>query len=86
VSESTNPFGGELSTTTATTTATTTTSAPEPTRDVKAFVDRTIKNKDVRVIQDLDGKIYFMYGFVNRNTILFTTTPESYFEIISRLK
>jgi hypothetical protein len=58
----------------------------EETRNIKNFIDRTIKNKDMRVIQDNDGKIYFVYGFTNRNTIIITTSPETFFEVTNRLK
>jgi hypothetical protein len=55
-------------------------------RDIGQFVDRTIKNKDMRVIQDESGKIYFVYGFVSRKYIVITTSPESYFEVVRRIR
>ena len=58
----------------------------EESRNIKNFIDRTIKNKDMRAIQDTDGKIYFVYGFTNRNTIILTTSPETFFEVTNRLK
>lgn len=54
--------------------------------DINKFVDRTIKNKDMRVIQDENGKIYFLYGFANRNTIIITTSVDAFFEVASRLR
>jgi hypothetical protein len=58
----------------------------QPTRDIHLFIDRTIRNRDVRVIQDNDGKIYFVYGFPKSGAILITTSIESYFEVLGRLK
>lgn len=55
-------------------------------RDINKFVDRTIKNKDVRVLQDDTGRIYFIYGFANPDTVIMTTSVESFFEISSRLR
>lgn len=85
----------EISTSSSTTTSTTTpavtevpvinTPAPDDI-DITKFVDRTIKNKDVRVLQDRNGKIFFIYGFSDSRTIIITTSPESYFEIIDKLK
>lgn len=71
---------------TGTSTSTTTTKSPQPTRDIHLFIDRTIRNRDVRVIQDNDGKIYFVYGFPKSGAILITTSIESYFEVLGRLK
>lgn len=71
----------------ATTTQTTSsTTAQKPPRDIHLFIDRTIRNRDVRVIQDNDGKIYFVYGFPKSGAILITTSIESYFEVLGRLK
>ena len=55
-------------------------------RDINLFIDRTIKNKDMRVLQDDAGKIYFLYGFVDKNTVIITTNPETFFEVSSRLR
>ncbi|MEN9852316.1 MAG: hypothetical protein RI996_259 [Candidatus Parcubacteria bacterium] len=57
-----------------------------PQRDITKFVDRTIKNKDMRVIESETGRIYFLYGFVDPNTIIITTSTESFFEIANRLR
>jgi hypothetical protein len=57
-----------------------------PERDITKFVDRTIKNKDMRVIEGPTGKIYFLYGFANPNTVIITTTTESFFEVSNRLR
>lgn len=69
-----------------TTPTTSTTSNTQNQQDIHLFIDRTIRNRDVRVIQDSDGKIYFVYGFPNSKTILMTTSIESYFEVLGRLK
>jgi hypothetical protein len=80
------------STTVATTTKRIITTVPvvpkvvTPARDITKFVDRTIKNKDMRTIEDSTGKIYFLYGFANPSTIIITTSPESFFEVQSRLR
>ena len=72
----------------ATTSTTTVLVQPKPVvqRDIQKFVDRTIKNKDMRVLQDDTGKIYLLYGFVNKDTVIITTAPEAFFEIGNRLK
>ncbi len=57
-----------------------------PSRDITKFIDRTIKNKDMRVIEDNTGKIHFLYGFANPSTIIITTSPETFFEVSSRLR
>jgi hypothetical protein len=81
------------STASSSATSTASSSTPQPPlapaidpRDISKFLDRTIKNKDMRVIQDDTGKIYLLYGFANRNTIIITTSVESFFAVSSRLR
>ena len=51
----------------------------------KHFGDTVLKNRDVRVMKDGQGKIYLMYSFPDRNTIIITTNPQTLTEIFDRL-
>jgi hypothetical protein len=50
----------------------------------KPFQDTTIRNIDVRTLLDKDGKTILLYGFVNQNTVIITTTQETFAEIMTR--
>ncbi len=50
------------------------------------FVDRIIKNKDVREFQDDNGNILFLYSFVDNTKLVLTTAESTLAEIISRLE
>jgi len=49
------------------------------------FVDLVINNKDARVLYDEFGNIVLLYAFVDRNTIIITTTEEAFLEIFKRM-
>jgi hypothetical protein len=49
------------------------------------FEDASISNKDVRVLRDDSGKIMFLYGIINRDTIIITVSDTAFSEIIDRL-
>jgi len=50
------------------------------------FVDTILDNTDVRVVQDAQGNTILLYGIVNGNRIIITTTEEAYKEIRARLR
>ncbi len=48
------------------------------------FSDAIIKNKDARVIYNTDGKIVFLYLFLNENTIFISTNSSALDEVTNR--
>jgi hypothetical protein len=72
-------------TTVSTSSPTENTVAPLPTLRGK-FVDRIIKNKDVRQFITNDGKILFMYSFVDNNKLVITDKEDTLAEILARLE
>ena len=67
----------------ATSTATTTLAQQSPLGDA-TFVDRIVLNHDARVLQNNTGDIYFLWTFLDRNTLVITTQENTLKEIISR--
>lgn len=51
----------------------------------KTFEDIVIKNKDTRVLNDLNGNSKLMYSFPDRKTILITTNQYTMIEVLDRL-
>ena len=51
---------------------------------IPIFSDVVLKNKDVRVLKDDDGKIILLYSFVDQNTIVITTNESTFSEVLSR--
>jgi hypothetical protein len=49
------------------------------------FTDEIIRNKEVRVLRNANGKIILLYGFVDRNTLVITTNEFTFAEIVTRL-
>ncbi|MCI0566003.1 hypothetical protein L0Y46_02275 [bacterium] len=58
-----------------------------PDRDLqnKKFRDLVIKNKDVRVLEDNGGRTVLLYSFVNRDTLIITTSEDTFLEIVARI-
>jgi hypothetical protein len=52
----------------------------------RKFEDLIVKNKDVRLIKDANGKIDMLYGFIDKDTIAITTSVDTFAEIIERVK
>jgi hypothetical protein len=50
------------------------------------FEDRIVKNKDVREFRAADGKIVFLYSFIDQTKLVVTASEETLAEIISRLE
>ena len=49
------------------------------------FADEVIKNKDVRVLRDSSGKIVLLYSIIDQQTIIITTSENTFKEIVNRL-
>lgn len=49
------------------------------------FEDVTIKNRDTRVLRDQNGKIVFLYSFLDKNTLVITTNADTLEKIATRL-
>ncbi|MFA6446066.1 MAG: hypothetical protein WCW14_02335 [Candidatus Paceibacterota bacterium] len=52
---------------------------------IAKFEDVVIRNKDVRVLKDKNGKIFMMYSIPDNETIIITTDEYTLKEILSRL-
>ncbi len=50
------------------------------------FIDRIIKNNDVREYLSLDGEILFLYSFINNQTLIITKEESTLSTIITRLE
>ena len=48
------------------------------------FKDRIIKNKDARIVKDVNGNTVLLYSFLDKETILITTQEEVFVEIFRR--
>jgi hypothetical protein len=51
----------------------------------ETFSDTILHNKDARVVKDENGKIIFLYSFINSETIVITTNETTLREITTRL-
>lgn len=47
-----------------------------------AFIDRTLMDRNVRVLYDAGRNAHITYGFLNRNTLIITTTEEAFIAIL----
>ena len=52
----------------------------------RTFKDLVIKNYDVRALIDDSGNIQLLYSFPTRNMLIITESPNSFIEILSRLR
>jgi hypothetical protein len=50
------------------------------------FVDRIIKNKDVREYVSSDGHVLFLYSFINNSKLLIAGNEDALIEILARLE
>jgi len=48
------------------------------------FNDAVIKNKDVRILKNKNGKTLLMYSFLDKNTIVITTNENTFNEVFTR--
>ena len=51
-----------------------------------AFTDALTSNRSIRILKDASGKEHIVYGFVNKNLIVVTTSTEALSKVISRIK
>jgi hypothetical protein len=49
-----------------------------------SLTDQVVINKDVRAVTALDGTIIFLYGFLDNQTLVITTNPQTFQDINSR--
>ncbi|OGC88721.1 hypothetical protein A2419_03085 [Candidatus Adlerbacteria bacterium RIFOXYC1_FULL_48_26] len=71
---------------TATSTPIVATSTPEVPPLQTGFTDAIVQNHDARVTTDKYGTIDFLWTFLDRQTLVITTNPDTLREIITRLK
>ncbi len=72
--------------TTASSTSAVATSTPEIPPLQTGFTDAIVQNHDARVTVDQYGTINFLWTFLDRQTLVITTNPDTLREIITRLK
>jgi len=53
--------------------------------NIVPFTDLVIKNKDARVLKNNEGNIVLLYAFPDRETLIITTNPSTFNEILNRL-
>ncbi len=50
------------------------------------FIDKILKNKDIREFVSIDGEIIFLYSFLDNNSLIFTSDESLVTDIMSRLE
>jgi hypothetical protein len=50
------------------------------------FSDKVIKNRDVREFRNTKGELLFLYSFINKETLLLTTTESSFIALVDRIE
>lgn len=50
------------------------------------YSDRIIKNRDVREFRSPDGQLLFLYSFINKETLLLTTTESAFIALVERIE
>lgn len=50
------------------------------------FIDKIIKNKDTRILQDQNGNIKIIYSFLDKETMLLTTNEATFLEILDQFE
>lgn len=53
---------------------------------VRAFEDVIVQNYDVRILRDARGTVRFLYAFPTRDILIFAESPNSFVEILARLR
>ena len=48
------------------------------------FIDKTLKNKDLRVLKKNDGKTVLLYSFIDKNTLVITTNENIFTAILGK--
>ncbi|MBP9668767.1 MAG: hypothetical protein KBE09_00570 [Candidatus Pacebacteria bacterium] len=52
----------------------------------RAFEDVIVQNYDVRILRDARGTVRFLYAFPTRDILIFAESPNSFVEILARLR
>jgi hypothetical protein len=50
------------------------------------FIDRVVENKDARVLINDEGDVLMLYSFIDKETLIFTTSEKTLRELIFRIK
>jgi hypothetical protein len=50
------------------------------------FSDKVIKNRDVREFKNTKGELLFLYSFINKETLLLTTSESSFIALVDRIE
>ncbi len=50
------------------------------------FTDDVLSNKDVRVARNTDGSVFLVYGFLDIETVVITTSEQAFVEVIDRVR
>lgn len=67
-------------------TATTTAVQSPPVRRAPAsFADAVVRNHDVRVLRDADGRSLMLYGYKDKETLIIARDEAAFLELVSRL-
>jgi hypothetical protein len=78
---------GVANTTSQASTSTSTSESVKPLLTIRGkFVDRIIKNRDVREFISDDGRVLFLYSFVDNNKLVITDKEATLAEILTRLE
>ncbi len=59
---------------------------PEGKSVPRAFEDVIVQNYDVRILRDARGTVRFLYAFPTRDILIFAESPNSFVEILARLR
>lgn len=71
----------------ATTTATTSSTfvIPPPVTAPTEFVDAIVRNYDVRILRDADGRSLMLYGYYDKETLVIARDEAAFLELVTRL-
>ena len=50
----------------------------------RAFTDKALRNKDLRVLQDASGKTVLLYSFIDKNTLVITVNEDVFNAILAK--
>lgn len=51
-----------------------------------SFIDKVIKNRDVREYVSDDGKVFILYSFIDKGTLIITTTESAFIAAIDHIE
>lgn len=50
------------------------------------FIDRQLRNRDIREFRDRRGNLLFLYAFIDEKTLMITSTESAFMDIIDRIE